>query len=186
MEIYIQYIYNKNCGVSFWACSREISGDRVALFYYYDDNFSTVCINEMIWFWEKSVYYQQYTILYIILYILSEKVNQLCSLIVLCYIPILTRSLWLFSYRVMLHPCSGKVIVVILLSCYVTSLFWQGHCGYSLIVLCYIPILARSLWLFSRFIELMTNTCCGGITLVMPLRKCKVDDVSGHLCEHSF
>ena len=30
--IYIQYIYNKNCGVSFWTCSREISGDRVALF----------------------------------------------------------------------------------------------------------------------------------------------------------
>ena len=29
--IYIQYIYNKNCGVSFWTCSREISGDRVAL-----------------------------------------------------------------------------------------------------------------------------------------------------------
>ena len=25
-------IYNKNCGVSFWTCSREISGDRVALF----------------------------------------------------------------------------------------------------------------------------------------------------------
>ena len=33
--IYIQYIYiySKNCGVSFWTCSREISGDRVALFY---------------------------------------------------------------------------------------------------------------------------------------------------------
>ena len=31
MGIYIQYIYNKNCGVSFWTCSREISGDRVAL-----------------------------------------------------------------------------------------------------------------------------------------------------------
>ena len=24
--------YDKNCGVSFWTCSREISGDRVALF----------------------------------------------------------------------------------------------------------------------------------------------------------
>ena len=34
MGIYIQYIYNKNCGVSFWTCSREISGDRVALFYF--------------------------------------------------------------------------------------------------------------------------------------------------------
>ena len=31
--IYIQHIYNKNCGVSFWTCSREISGDRVALLY---------------------------------------------------------------------------------------------------------------------------------------------------------
>ena len=31
--IYIQYIYNKNCGVSFWTCSREISGDRVSLLY---------------------------------------------------------------------------------------------------------------------------------------------------------
>ena len=30
--IYIQYIYNKNFGVSFWTCSREISGDWVALF----------------------------------------------------------------------------------------------------------------------------------------------------------
>ena len=35
MGIYIQYIYNKNCGVSFWTCSREISGDRVALLYYW-------------------------------------------------------------------------------------------------------------------------------------------------------
>ena len=26
------YIYSKNCGVSLWTCSREISGDRVALF----------------------------------------------------------------------------------------------------------------------------------------------------------
>ena len=32
---YIQYIYNKNGGVSFWTCLREISGDRVALFYVY-------------------------------------------------------------------------------------------------------------------------------------------------------
>ena len=32
MGIYIQYIYNKNCGVSFWTCLREILGDRVALF----------------------------------------------------------------------------------------------------------------------------------------------------------
>ena len=31
MGIYIQYIYNKNCGVSFWTCSREISGKWVAL-----------------------------------------------------------------------------------------------------------------------------------------------------------
>ena len=53
--IYVQYIYNKNCGVSFWTCSREISGDRVALFwnkfkknedcilislYYFDDHLS--------------------------------------------------------------------------------------------------------------------------------------------------
>ena len=31
--IYIQYIYiyNKNCGVSFWTCSREISGKRNTL-----------------------------------------------------------------------------------------------------------------------------------------------------------
>ena len=31
-NLYPIYIYNKNCGVSFWTCSREISGDRVALF----------------------------------------------------------------------------------------------------------------------------------------------------------
>ena len=30
-NLYPIYIYNKNCGVSFWTCSREISGDRVAL-----------------------------------------------------------------------------------------------------------------------------------------------------------
>ena len=30
-NLYPIYIY-KNCGVSFWTCSREISGDRVALF----------------------------------------------------------------------------------------------------------------------------------------------------------
>ena len=36
MGIYIQhiYIYKTNCGVSFWTCWREISGDRVALFTY--------------------------------------------------------------------------------------------------------------------------------------------------------
>ena len=32
MGIYIQYVYSNNCGVSFWTCLREISGDRVALF----------------------------------------------------------------------------------------------------------------------------------------------------------
>ena len=32
-NLYPIYIYNKNCGVSFWTCSREISGDRVALFF---------------------------------------------------------------------------------------------------------------------------------------------------------
>ena len=31
-NLYPIYIYNKNCGVIFWTCSREISGDRVALF----------------------------------------------------------------------------------------------------------------------------------------------------------
>ena len=32
INLYPIYIYNTNCGVSFWTCSREISGDRVALF----------------------------------------------------------------------------------------------------------------------------------------------------------
>ena len=32
-NLYPIYIYNKNCGVSLWTCSREISGDRVALFF---------------------------------------------------------------------------------------------------------------------------------------------------------
>ena len=31
-NLYPIYTYNKNCGVSFLTCSREISGDRVALF----------------------------------------------------------------------------------------------------------------------------------------------------------
>ena len=31
-NLYPIYIYNKNCGVSLWTCSREILGDRVALF----------------------------------------------------------------------------------------------------------------------------------------------------------
>ena len=31
-NLYPIYIYTKNCGVSFCTCSREISGDRVALF----------------------------------------------------------------------------------------------------------------------------------------------------------
>ena len=30
-NLYAIYIYNKNCGVSLWTCSREILGDRVAL-----------------------------------------------------------------------------------------------------------------------------------------------------------
>ena len=33
-NLYPIYIYNKNCGVSFWTWSREISGDRVALLLY--------------------------------------------------------------------------------------------------------------------------------------------------------
>ena len=33
-NLYPIYIYNKNCGVSFGTCSREISGDRVALLEY--------------------------------------------------------------------------------------------------------------------------------------------------------
>ena len=32
-NLYPIYIYNTNCGVSYWTCSREISGDRVALFF---------------------------------------------------------------------------------------------------------------------------------------------------------
>ena len=32
-NLYPIYIYKTNCGVSFWACWREISGYRVALFY---------------------------------------------------------------------------------------------------------------------------------------------------------
>ena len=31
-NLYPIYILKKNCGVSFWTCWREISGDRVALF----------------------------------------------------------------------------------------------------------------------------------------------------------
>ena len=33
-NLYPIYIYNKNCGVSFGTCLREISGDRVALLLY--------------------------------------------------------------------------------------------------------------------------------------------------------
>ena len=32
-NLYPIYIYSKNCGVSFRTCSREISGERVALFF---------------------------------------------------------------------------------------------------------------------------------------------------------
>ena len=35
-NLYPIYIYTKNCGVSFGTCSREISGDRVALFLFCD------------------------------------------------------------------------------------------------------------------------------------------------------
>ena len=33
-NLYPIYIYIQNCGVSFWTCWREISGDRVALLYF--------------------------------------------------------------------------------------------------------------------------------------------------------
>ena len=34
-NLYPIYIYNKNCSISLWTCSREISGDRVALFHFW-------------------------------------------------------------------------------------------------------------------------------------------------------
>ena len=42
-NLYPIYIYNKNCGVSFWTCSREISGDRVALLLY------EIYLNSLYW-----------------------------------------------------------------------------------------------------------------------------------------
>ena len=45
---------------------------------YYDDNFTTVCINELIWF-EKRVYIRSNTS--DCLYIMPQNVNHSCSLI---------------------------------------------------------------------------------------------------------
>ena len=45
-NLYPIYIYNKNCGVSFCTCSREISGDRVVLFHKSTGNFLNILFDK--------------------------------------------------------------------------------------------------------------------------------------------
>ena len=62
------------------------------LLYYYNDNFTTVCINEMIG--EKIIYYQQYIRLFIHVY------------------PVGERQSVMFSEHVTLHPYSVIMAIV--------------------------------------------------------------------------
>ena len=118
MGIYIQYIYKKNCGVSFWTCWWEISGDRVALFlyyyyYYYNSNYVPTQSFVYVWCCQK-LGIQIYTFYFQILIVTIRP-----QLKVICMHELKVSHNWryviLSQHLMTSHILSGEMVIFTLL-----------------------------------------------------------------------